>query len=438
MIPISNAVLYDKSLEVLQSVVGHNYLGRLAQIFLAAKHYGKGVPQIGDQIGLQSRKLEELLDDLYAKPSRGGPEKILILFAADHKVPSGQLGGGLTHPSNIWRNNLNLQKGFICYGGETEMLSPAFRNPTRLSCPHLVPATGNPGSLAKASCALSAGAKYRGEDHPRVLRKDDASGEHWIYDPSDHAFYASIFLPENGSKIPIAALIIALYHDSKLAAGRTGVDISDFLSDFDFSAKEFALYFDADPGSPAHQELLVLDPSINWSYAGPPAPASAAAPLPGLPPIPAPAVPTVTSPSPSTSAPVLGATTSGPPAGGHWWNAEQAVRSVLESDGWQVLDFTRLGAGYDFKVTKAGTVRLVEVKSAVGKCAPTLTKREYDEAKHFRSRYVLAIVENYDPTQAVNIQWVQDPAALQVTIRSITGYYLPRSVWQGPASGTFP
>lgn len=111
---------------------------------------------------------------------------------------------------------------------------------------------------------------------------------------------------------------------------------------------------------------------------------------------------------------------------------------MLEGDGWHVVDFTRVGAGYDFKATKAGVVRLVEVKSAVGACAPVLTQREYDEAKLGRTRYVLAIVENYDPMKPVTIKWVQDPARLQVTIRNITGYYLPRSIWRGPATGAFP
>lgn len=435
MIPINSVSLYDKSLEVLSAAVGRQYLGRIAQIFLAAKHYGRGIPQVGNPIGLQSRELEELLDDLYAKPSRSSPEKILIIFEADHKVPSGQVGGTLTGPSNIWRNNLNFQKGFICYGSELEMLMPSFRNPSRLNCPHLVPAT--PGRLARASCSLNPGPRYRGEDHPRVLRKDQTSGEHWIYDPSDHGFYSSIFLPASGNKIPIVALIIALYFDGKLAAGRAAVDIADFLADFAFSAHEYALYFDDNRSSPAHQTLLALDPTITWTYAPPTATAGGPPPsLPGLPPVPPPTTPASRRKAAVTSS--IGSTTSAPPIGGHWWSAEQAVRSVLEADGWQVVDFTRFGAGYDFKATKAGIVRLVEVKSAVGACAPTLTQREYDQAKASRTGYVLAIVENYDPTMPVSILWVQDPAGLRVTARSMTGYYLPRSIWRGPATGTFP
>lgn len=434
MIPIDSAALYDLSLSIIRSTVGHRFLGRLVQMFLAAKHYGQQIPQIGDAVGIQSGDLEDLLDELYLKPSRPSPDKVAIVFKASHKVPSGQTDAAHSDPSNIWRNNLNLQKGYMCFGSHNELLDPSFRNPSRLECPHLVPAV--PGSLAQAQCALNLGPRYRGEDHPKMFKKDAATGEYWIYDPRDLQFYSTIMLPDTGNKIPVAPLIIALYYDGKLAAGRAAVDISDFLSDFDFSSAEFATYFDADPSSTAHQQLLAANSSISWNQ-GAVVTATPSPPAGTLPAIPTP-LPPSSNAAATSSVSTTSVTTSAPPATGHWWSAEQAVRTVLEADGWQVIDVTRLGIGYDFKATKAGVLRLVEVKSAVGRCAPTLTQREYREAKQARNLYVLAIVENFDPLKPVTIRWVQDPARLQMTVRNTTAFFLPRSVWQGPATGTFP
>lgn len=440
MIPINDPALYDASLGLLRAAVGANYLGRPAQILLAAKHYGKAMPQVGDPVGVQSGELERLLDDLYLKPSRAAPQKIAIIFEATHNVPSGTTGGVLSSPSNIWRNNFNFQKGYMCFGSTAEMLNPAFRNPSRLQCPHLQPA--QPNRLAGATCALAQAPKptYRGEDHIRMLRKDPASGEYWIYDPSDVVFYSSIFLPVNGGRLPIAPLIVALYFDSPLAAGRAQVDVSDFVADFGFTALEYTAYFDDDLTSQTHQAFLALKPGMSWSkpFAAQGAVlGQAQAQLPGLPPIPAPALPNPQV-APNTGANAGTTVSAAPPAGSQWWSAEQAVRAVLEGDGWQVLDFSRLGSGFDLKATKNGVVRLVEVKSALGPCSPTLTDREYAAAKKHRLSYVLAIVENFDPTKGVTVRWVQDPARLQVTMRTTTAYYLPRSIWRTPSTSNCP
>jgi hypothetical protein len=137
-------------------------------------------------------------------------------------------------------------------------------------------------------------------------------------------------------------------------------------------------------------------------------------------------------------APKNSAQTSAPPAGSHWWSAEQAVRLLLESDGWMVMDVSRLGIGCDMKATKGQTLRLVEVKSALGPCSPTLTEREYSQAKDSRRQFVLAIVENFDPQKSVTVQWIHDPARLLVTARQVTQYFIPRSVWKIPATNIFP
>lgn len=434
MIPIQNSTIYDESLQILKNVAGHGYRGRAAQIFLACKHYGNQIPQVGSPVGIESSQLQQLLDELYAKPNRATPEKIAIIFDDDHKVPTGTTGGVLASPSNIWRNNLNLQKGFICYASTQDMQNQSFVSASRKLCPYLRPA--NTTTLAQSWCDMKGMTpKYRGEDNPKMFRKDPSSDEYTVHNPQDVAFYSGIIRPASGIKLPIAPLIVALYYDSFLSAGRSHVDVADFLADFGFTLGEAAAYFDDDPTSAAHQALLVKNAGITWTrlslspvVQGPPPT------LPGLPPVPAPQIasgaPTAT---PHHSS--IGVTTSPPPpAVSGWWDAQQAVRKTLENAGWTVIDTSGLKVGYDFKIVKAGTVKLIEVKSSVGICTATLTKKEYDQATAMRRDFVLAIVENFDPALPATIQWVEDPARLQMTQRQTVEYTLPRSVWRNHTS----
>lgn len=469
MIPIDNPALYHEALTILRRATGNQYLGRLVQMLLASKHYGHLIPRIGDPVGLTTGELETLLDALYLKRSRTDPENILVLFGATHNVPTGTRAGDLKYPSNIWRNNLNFQKGYMCYAPAADLLNAGFRNPSRTMCPHLVPET--PGQLSGATCAIRPGARYRNEDHPKVFRKDPETGRYFVYDPSDVAFYSNIILPNNGAKLPIVALIVALYHDSILTAGRTSVSIADFAADFDMSPQELAQYFEDDPASAHHQSLIAVVPELSWtreiSAIEPPeealpgtaavdeaeaetgevGPSEAAADIgdagaaaedqDGFDDVPAPKQPMVKAkPAPDHGAAT--ATTSAPPKGSQWWSAEQAVRTLLESEGWAVMDVSRLRLGCDIKASKGTTLRLIEVKSAVGTCAPTLTAAEYEQAKESRQTYVLAIVEFFDPEGKLKVQWIQDPARLQMTERQVTQYFLPRSVWKKPAKLEFP
>lgn len=470
MIPIDNPALYDEALIILRRATGNKYLGRLVQMLLACKHYGHLIPRIGDPVGITTGELETLLDALYRKLSRTDPTKILILFGADYKVPSGIVDGGLKYPSNIWRNNLNFQKGYMCYAPAADLLNAGFRNPSRTMCPHLVPEI--PGQLSGATCAIRPGARYRNEDHPKAIRKDSETGRYFVYDPSDVAFYSNFILPDNGEKLPIAALIVALYHDSILAAGRTSVSIADFAADFDMSPQELAQYFEDDPASANHQSLIAVAPQLTWTREISTAEAPEEA-LPGtaaeaeaeaepgeagpsettaanigdasaaandkddLDYVPVPKQPMVKA-KPAQDLNAATATTSAPPKGSQWWSAEQAVRALLESDGWAVMDVSRLRLGCDIKASKGQTLRLIEVKSAVGTCAPTLTAAEYQQAKESRRTYVLAIVEYFDPEAELKVRWIQDPARLQMTERQVTQYFLPRSVWNKPATLEFP
>lgn len=330
--------------------------------------------------------------------------------------------------SNIWRNNFNIQKGFGCYGTDVEIDDPTFRNQSRKLCPHLV--APEPDQLNGAWCDLETAARYRNEDHPKVFRIDPVTREHFVYDPSNIDHYAPLVLAPSGQRLPIVALIVALYHDSPLAAGRTHIDLHDFLVDFDFTPAEALAYFDDDPALPEHQALVATFPSqASWTRIPATGTAAPAATLPGVPLSPPTPI------GPVTLVPIAAPPTV-PPAGGHWWDAEQAVRQALTNDGWTVVDVSRLGIGYDLRAFKGGTLRHVEVKSSAGLCAPVLTPNEVGEARRLGDAYVLAVVENFEPSQPVSILWVQNPAQFSMGVRQITVYSLPRSLWMRGASAT--
>lgn len=429
MIPINDPALYDTALKVLKAAAGHGFRGRAAQIFLACKHYGKQIPEVGSAVGVESGQLQQLLDDLYSKPSRVTPEKIAIIFDDDHKIPTGTTGGVLTGASNIWRNNLNLQKGFICYAPVQRMQSPGFVAASRKVCPYLQPT--NTQTLAKSWCGVKGKPPtYRGEDNPKMFRKDPVTGEYTVHDPQDVSFYSGIIRPANGIKLPIAALIVAIYHDGILAAGRSHVDVVDFLTDFGFTSVEAAAYFDDDSNSTDHQALAAHSPGITWTKLSTGPTGTPMVALPGMPPIPAPKMPAAKKATNLPNHASIGTTSSPPPpAASGWWDAQQAVRQTLEAANWVVIDVSGLRMGCDFKITKAGKVKLIEVKSAVGICTATLTNTEYAQATAMRGDFVLAIVENFDPQLPATIQWIEDPARLQMTKRNVVQYTLPRSVW---------
>ncbi len=438
MIPIDDQTLYADALLAIKQAIGNGYLGRAAQMFLGCKHYGDIIPRIGASTGIATGDMERLLDELFIKEHRLTPEKIVILFDDDHKVPSGKRHGGLKYPSNIWRNNLNIQKPYICYASVAELQDRSFLLASRKSCPHLLPEV--PGTLAGASCALmptradGSRAKYRGEDNPKMFRKDTKTSEYTVHDPGDIEFYSGIVIPENGNKLPVIAIIVVLYFDSVLSAQRTTITIEDFLEDFNFSAEEAAAYFEDDPASDAHAKLIAVRSDISWERIIPSyLPSATPTPLPGRPPLPAPQP--GKSRKRARSARGNRVTKSAPPPNGVWWDAEQAVRAVLEADGWTVIDMSPFGVGYDYKIIKSGTLRLIEVKSSIGPCAPTMTELEYQTACGNRTSYVMAMVEHFDPTKPATIEWVYDPAFLGPTMKTVIQYFLPRSLWK---KHTFP
>lgn len=422
MIPINNAALYDRALSLLSGFVRRGYRSRIVQIFLAAKYHGPAFPQVGSGRGIQVDEVQALLDDFYRKNSRDdGDGSIAMIFQNNHLVPTGQLGPELNTPSNIWRNNFGLQKATICYATETELSNNAFLAASRLNCPHLVAPVA--GSLANAKCALNMEPSYRREDGPRVIRRDPVDNAISIVNPANATFWREIVAPE-GRRLPVAPIVAVLYHDANIGAGRSSLDPMDFVRDFNFSSAEYHAYFDDDPAHPVHAALIAAFPGLTWGRVpgvfGVASPATPGAPDPVPPP----------GPLDPDTLPVLAPRTA-PPAGGHWWSAEQAVQKYLEDSGWNVINRTGQAVGFDIEIWRPGDARrrYVEVKSSVGPCSPALTRNEFEAATRYGTRYTVAIVENFDPDGDLAILWVNNPAALPIIGRDVRQYPIPRAVW---------
>lgn len=433
MIVASDAGLYDAALLELRrfaatcrAVSAEPYRGRFVQIFLGLKHWQQSVPTARSGQYLASSVLESMLDDLYAKASRPTSECVAIIFDGSHLARTGITRPGRASPQNTWRNNFQLQKGIGCYAEGVELDSLTFLNESRLNCRHLVPRT--PGMLRGATCALAAAnPRYRGEDHRKWLKIHPGGEGLAAVDLLLTTNFAPWVAPA-GIRIPVLPLIVALYHDSDpalpLGARAAGLELTDFAADFNFSPAEFDAYFDQDPTN-RHNAALLSGP---WGIGYAPFTAAAIMPVPpaGLPgrtrargrrtvPIPAPVLTPAAVPPPITTA---------------WWDAEQLVADYLGRAGWTVYHVSRQRLGYDLIAQVGARTVFVEVKSSSGYCTPTFTAREWQQANTLRERYVLAVVEDFNPAGVNNIYWVRDPATYCVANpRTAITYAISRASW---------
>jgi hypothetical protein len=103
---------------------------------------------------------------------------------------------------------------------------------------------------------------------------------------------------------------------------------------------------------------------------------------------------------------------------------------ALTNNGWTVHDVSRQQLGCDLLAKKGQRTIFVEVKSSLSTCAPSLTNREWQQAKKYQLIYILAIVENFQPTETNNVYWIPNPAT-SCAANSVTtlSYTISRSVW---------
>jgi Holliday junction resolvase-like predicted endonuclease len=421
------SVLFARSLQQLaayKSSLGSDAKGRFLQLFLGLKFYQNEVPSMFSGSFVSTEVVQTLLDDLYAKASRPLNACVLMLLEGTFLARTGVVGVGNTTAQNTWRNNLNLQKGIGCYASPGDLSSKTFLEQSRLHCKYLAPVVAD--QLAGATCSLATNSpRYRNEDHRKWLRIDTGGGGYAAVDFNDTTNFAQYVAP-GGKKVPLAPLIGALYFDATPGlsiASRTAVDTAAFASDFNMSASELSSYFDATATNPYNAAILVAFPESSIGEAVTAIPISA----------PAAVSPTLKKKKkPSTiPAPVLSGTPVTPPTTNSGWEAEQFVAKAMTASGWTVYDVSRQRLGYDLIAKRGQVTRYVDVKSSVGSCSPTMTLREWQQAKTHRDAYVLAVAENFNPLGVNAIFWVVDPANRCVASPATTTQYaIARTSWR--------
>lgn len=430
MIPIGNPALFAEALACLtqhKQAVGNQFKGRFVQIFLGLKFFQNNIPSMYSGSFISTQLLQSLMDDLFAKYSRPPNHCVLSLFENNYLARTGLTAPGNTRTQNTWRNNFNLQKGIGCYATPADLSSLTFLNQPRVQCMYLQPVT--PGTLKGGRCSLCpTGATYRNEDHRKWLRIDPGGSGYAATDTQNTLNFAPYVAP-GGVRIPLAPLIVALYHDADpgiVLGNRTAVSINEFAADFNFSAAEVNAYFDASMAHPLNAHLAAspvwpAGASLGVLGGGPAAVAAPGAALPV---------------APVGLQPVLGGTPAPPPLVNNGWEAEQYVAATLAQAGWNTHVVSRQQLGYDIFAQRGSQRRYVEVKSSLGLCSPSLTAREWQQATHYGSRYVLAILENFTPTGVNSIHWIPDPAARCVSTQQVSiSHGIARSSW---TSATVP
>jgi hypothetical protein len=128
--------------------------------------------------------------------------------------------------------------------------------------------------------------------------------------------------------------------------------------------------------------------------------------------------------------PVLTGTPAPPPETNTGWDAEQFVLNTLVSEGWDVYSVSRQQLGYDLFIQRGRKKLYVEVKSSLGLCSPSLTAREWQQSKFHSTNYVLAVVENFNPTGLNMIYWIPDPAnRCTATPQTTVSHNISRNSW---------
>lgn len=432
MINIGDAHAYGRAIGLLaefkRRAGGRCYKGRFVQIFLGLKFFQPFIPTIHSGTFITSEVLQSLLDDLYSKVSRPLNECVLSIFEANHLARTGVVPPGATSSSNIWRNNLHLQKGIGCYATPNELDSRTFLDEPREDCRHLI------GDLEGGRCELCpTGARYRRESHRKWLRIDPGGNGFAVVDLMNISNFAPYVAPKR-ERIPVVPLIYALYYDGNpgLAVGsRPTVSVEDFCLDFNMAESEFEAYFDQSPTNPFNAPLLSEFPSLAFR----PSPRAASRDTSGGGVLTKPRT-RLGSRSAATAipAPVLTGTIAPPPRSHNGWEAEQHVFSALHDAGWEVHDVRRQRVGYDLLAKKGRRTIYVEVKSSVGYCAPDFTSREWQQAAAHGANYVVAIIESFNPGGSNMIYWVTDPVrnCIQTETRTVS-HCVSRSSWMAVA-----
>lgn len=424
MIDVSSRSAFDVALRNLVRFkvgVGRGFKGRFTQIFLGLKFFSNSVPSMYSGSFVGADILQTMLDDLYAKSSRPADDCVLMLFEGSYLARTGIRGRGNRSSQNTWRNNFYIQKGVGCYASVQDLSSGSFLDERRAQCRYLQP--GPEGGLSGGTCRLSAVGSYRNEDHRKWLRIDPGGNGFAIVDLLRTETFAPYIAP-SGNRLPIVPLIVALYHDASTAFSlgtRSTVSIEEFQADFNFGADEFSSYFDASASNPFNGAMIR---ELDISYTEPSPPRSPPGMRDSLPDAPRRRRRAAPIPFPSPAG-----TPVAPPTVNSGFEAETFVRDALMQSNWKVHHVSRQQLGYDLIAEKGQESRFIEVKSSLATCSPSLTAREWQQAQRYRSKYVLAIIENFNSSGVNTVYWICDPARCVPSMITTQSFQITRSSW---------
>ena len=404
MIPVEREDVFSSALLLLRRYGEKTSIrGRFVLVYLGLRKMRGSLEELGSTASTPTREIEEYLDQLYTKTTQPSPLTVLTSPFGQSTSPhapwstrTGDIAPGNKHPTNTWRNNLNVQKGIGC-PAEPETIRTMLTNPlVRLHCPWM-----ETDAEGRQRCGLTM-TNYRGDEHSIWLRMTQDGNQ--VVDLDLPAVYGSYLAPE-GRKIPIFALIPVLYYAAPLGIypNRHKVGVPEFCEDFGFEVDNAIEMFDCDPDGPENSEIVIMASGgpLEASPAGEVAAAShERQPLPEV-------------LDPGTLNTGIG--------------AEVAVAKDLQRYGWSVSYTGNVrGIGHDLLAIQNGNTLRVEVKSSVSRCTPTLTEEEWRAAERNGDEYVLAVVDFYG-SLGQEITYVRNPVAnVNPAARQVMTYRVAR------------
>jgi len=375
--------------------------GRFIATYLGLRRMGDLVAPLGSSTFTPVSEIESYLDFMWTKTHRQTPRTVLTApFGSSaqnggYSTNSGAMAPGSSYPTNTWRNNLNVQKGVGCVAPAVEVAELVLKVEPRMACPHLTFDSQNPGYV----CGIN-GTRYRNEMHTIWVARSDPDGGYQVVDLDLPSVYEDYLMP-NGTRIPIFALIGALYSlaPNDFYPVHLSVGIPEFAADFGYDLAEVERIYNCDPSDPFNAAVLAIAGLASAEASG----------------VPGTLVPSL----PSIGDAVL--LNSG-------LGAELAVAETLQRDGWTVAyTGNQTLLGYDLRADKGDDTLRVEVKSSIGFCTPELTQSEWDAAIEFEDHFVLAIVDFFG-SEKQDIWFVRNPAdGTEPTIKVSTSFRLPRA-----------
>ena len=411
MIPVDRSDVLETALGALREFAsGVNVRGRFVCLYLGLRRMradaNAALSELGSTHVTGSSEIEQYLDRLYTKGHREPPFVVLTApfggstsLEAPYSALSGTQAPGRGYPTNIWRNNLGIQKGVGC-PAEAGVIRTLLEEPQhRLACPYM---TRNAEERHLCSVRDTA---YRGEEHAIWLRLAD--GGYQVVD-LDRPGAVRDYLRPSGYPMPIFPLIGMLYSMAVpgVYPSRTRVGIPEFAGDFGFSHEQVESLFDCDPESKlnAAVALRVEDGRATVGQGH--------------------LVTTTDEVATTEKVPTS------PPDGvlNTGVGAEIVVARELEGCGWAVrYRANQRGLGYDLEATRGAQTLRVEVKSSVAFAELELQASEWRAAQEFGEQYVIAVVDFYGCEQR-HVWYVRNPAANALPVeRTIATYRFARA-----------